>query len=109
MLRRLGILIIALSVSLSRAPGALAQDSSDSSEYLIKAGFIFNFAKFVEWPPTTFAQPDSPIVIGILRSEEHTSELQSHSDLVCRLLLEKKKKKKNNFLILLHKPRTQII
>src|SRR5437588_7510999 len=29
---------------------------------------------------------------GALRSEEHTSELQSHSDLVCRLLLEKKKK-----------------
>src|SRR5437773_4657083 len=28
------------------------------------------------------------------RSEEHTSELQSHHDLVCRLLLEKKKKKK---------------
>src|SRR5437588_8872893 len=28
-----------------------------------------------------------------LRSEEHTSELQSHSDLVCRLLLEKKNKK----------------
>src|SRR5436190_8574322 len=31
-----------------------------------------------------------------LRSEEHTSELQSHSDLVCRLLLEKKKKKTQN-------------
>src|SRR2546421_3221040 len=30
------------------------------------------------------------------RSEEHTSELQSRSDLVCRLLLEKKKKKHNN-------------
>src|SRR5438034_6551496 len=30
---------------------------------------------------------------GDQRSEEHTSELQSHSDLVCRLLLEKKKKK----------------
>src|SRR5438034_5676343 len=28
-----------------------------------------------------------------IRSEEHTSELQSHSDLVCRLLLEKKKKR----------------
>src|SRR5260221_9911825 len=28
------------------------------------------------------------------RSEEHTSELQSHSDLVCRLLLEKKKQKR---------------
>src|SRR5260221_10752740 len=29
------------------------------------------------------------------RSEEHTSELQSHSDLVCRLLLEKKKEKRS--------------
>src|SRR5436190_18259156 len=33
-----------------------------------------------------------------IRSEEHTSELQSHSDLVCRLLLEKKKKKKQRQL-----------
>src|SRR5205814_10414868 len=33
---------------------------------------------------------------GILRSEEHTSELQSLRHLVCRLLLEKKKKKSNN-------------
>src|SRR5438034_2038363 len=32
------------------------------------------------------------------RSEEHTSELQSHSDLVCRLLLEKKKKNKYKIL-----------
>src|SRR2546421_6813716 len=31
------------------------------------------------------------MLIGIKRSEEHTSELQSRSDLVCRLLLEKKK------------------
>ena len=30
----------------------------------------------------------------VSRSEEHTSELQSHHDLVCRLLLEKKKKNK---------------
>src|SRR5438132_9899152 len=33
--------------------------------------------------------------LGVPRSEEHTSELQSHSDLVCRLLLEKKKRAKN--------------
>src|SRR5690349_23014747 len=33
------------------------------------------------------------------RSEEHTSELQSRRDLVCRLLLEKKKKKKYNTLL----------
>ena len=33
--------------------------------------------------------------VYVQRSEEHTSELQSHSDLVCRLLLEKKKTKRN--------------
>src|SRR5688572_11793160 len=38
------------------------------------------------------------IAVGLSdgRSEEHTSELQSQSNLVCRLLLEKKKKKKTN-------------
>src|SRR4051812_45293350 len=34
--------------------------------------------------------------VADMRSEEHTSELQSHVNLVCRLLLEKKKKKKTN-------------
>src|SRR3989440_1047750 len=40
-----------------------------------------------------FEQPDQPGRL-VHRSEEHTSELQSRSDLVCRLLLEKKKNKK---------------
>src|SRR5437773_3688769 len=46
--------------------------------------------------PARAASPDSPDYMRALdeitwRSEEHTSELQSHHDLVCRLLLEKKK------------------
>src|SRR2546426_3732921 len=40
----------------------------------------------IELPPTSGASPGA-------RSEEHTSELQSPCNLVCRLLLEKKKKK----------------
>src|SRR6266850_4926619 len=36
------------------------------------------------------------VLVRLARSEEHTSELQSPCNLVCRLLLEKKKKKKNN-------------
>src|SRR5256884_1545651 len=36
--------------------------------------------------------PQPPISYGIVRSEEHTSELQSRLHLVCRLLLEKKKR-----------------
>src|SRR5256885_7066633 len=44
------------------------------------------------------------------RSEEHTSELQSPCNLVCRLLLEKKKKKKKNRIIVVHnKNKRQII
>src|SRR5260370_17059985 len=43
-------------------------------------------------PPTIAPGPKT---WTIFRSEEHTSELQSHLNLVCRLLLEKKKKNKN--------------
>src|SRR5690242_21096374 len=45
-----------------------------------------------------FLPPLPAIAFSMARSEEHTSELQSHVNLVCRLLLEKKKKnkKKNN-------------
>src|SRR2546427_2149306 len=38
-------------------------------------------------------------LIKSVRSEEHTSELQSQSNLVCRLLLEKKKKRKIDYVI----------
>src|SRR5687768_17916229 len=46
-------------------------------------------------------KPEAPGFLAVdvdrqLRSEEHTSELQSRLHLVCRLLLEKKKKKKNH-------------
>src|SRR2546427_4012166 len=65
-----------------------------------------------DWPHPTEQQkqlPDDAVLFDLLtdwvpeekarhrvRSEEHTSELQSQSNLVCRLLLEKKKKKYNN-------------
>src|SRR2546427_907911 len=45
------------------------------------------------WPPPS-AFPQITFPRRSSRSEEHTSELQSQSNLVCRLLLEKKKKKK---------------
>src|SRR5256886_5061711 len=44
-------------------------------------------------PGAGYDWPDSNHGITVDRSEEHTSELQSQSNLVCRLLLEKKKKK----------------
>ena len=47
-----------------------AQNTSGSTEYLIKAGFIYNFANLVQWPSSSFDKPDSPIVIVIL-GEDH--------------------------------------
>ena len=67
-MKKVGLLIVITCLLSAMALGGHAEglDSSDSSEYLIKAGFIYNFAKLVEWPTASFAQPDSPIVIGIL-------------------------------------------
>src|SRR5206468_11881747 len=72
--------------------------SSSASLYLPSSSVIFGayIGPFSGLPPTfppsRFARWQS--VQPTMRSEEHTSELQSRSDLVCRLLLEKKKKKK---------------
>src|SRR5258708_11279588 len=60
------LITIAIVILPSFGLEARAQDSSVSSEYLIKAGFIYNFANLVQWPSNVFAQPDSRIVIGIL-------------------------------------------
>src|SRR2546427_8405224 len=49
---------------------------------------------------------DAVVLAEKARSEEHTSELQSQSNLVCRLLLEKKKQKYNQYNRRAHKPTT---
>jgi len=70
-LMRRSRLTVAVLLCLSLALGANAQssDSAASSEYLIKAGFIYNFAQLVQWPSAAFSQADSPIVIGILGTD----------------------------------------
>src|SRR2546421_3919039 len=50
-------------------------------------------------PPPATKPGEQMITLVNVRSEEHTSELQSRSDLVCRLLLEKKKKYTHNRMI----------
>src|SRR5260370_29992645 len=55
-------------------------------------------AGVVAMPFADYAVPlvrEGIVYTGTYRSEEHTSELQSHLNLVCRLLLEKKKKQNN--------------
>jgi hypothetical protein len=62
----LRLALIAALLTSSQEVRAQSQDPSDSSEYLIKAGFIYNFAKLVEWPGNAFGPSSSAIVIGVL-------------------------------------------
>src|SRR5206468_10115333 len=65
--------------------------------------FVSNTSAVVTRPsPRSHHARDRQREFGVLRSEEHTSELQSRSDLVCRLLLEKKKNYRDNKLLLSH-------
>lgn len=49
--------------------------SAPASEYQVKAAFLFNFAKFVEWPPNAFRDADTPLVIGVLGHDPFGSYL----------------------------------
>ena len=42
-----------------------AQDAG-ALEYKVKAGYVFNFAKFIEWPASAFASPAAPLVVAVL-------------------------------------------
>ena len=53
--------IIALGFLFSSAARAQVAD-----QYRVKAAFVYNFAKFVEWPPQSLRSPSFPFVIGVL-------------------------------------------
>lgn len=57
-------LIILCLLSAAPMPGCCAEASSPS-EYQVKALFLFNFTKYVEWPSNAFAQAEASIVIGV--------------------------------------------
>jgi hypothetical protein len=57
--------ILAPIVMFSASPVARAQ-ANPPSEYELKAVFLFNFAKFIDWPPNSFGGPQSPFTICIL-------------------------------------------
>ena len=59
-----GLILLAVCAFLSGRP--LAAQSQGLTEYEIKAGFLFNFTKFVEWPSGAFVNSNAPIILGIV-------------------------------------------
>jgi hypothetical protein len=61
---RVAVAVAFAMLSGSARPATAA--SNVSLEYQVKAAYLFNFARFVRWPDTAFAAPDSPFVIGVI-------------------------------------------
>ena len=79
MLKKITILIILLCVWLTgpMMPACEGIEHGFEREYEIKAAFIYNFAKFVEWPENKFKDPKAPVVLGILGSSPIGAALES--------------------------------
>jgi hypothetical protein len=67
------LLLFILSCAIGFNGGA---QGSAPTEYQIKAAYIYNFARFVDWPTQAFAAPDAPMVIGVLGENVFGSSLQ---------------------------------
>jgi len=68
----LGLLVPLLAGAQER----LLAESSVSKEYQVKAAFLYNFAKFVEWPSAVIPTGTSPIVIGVFGKNPFGEELE---------------------------------
>jgi hypothetical protein len=75
--RRRRLFAAALGFALAGVSAAFASDAAVSKEYQLKAAFLFNFTKFVEWPATRFTDATSPIVIGVLGEDPFGPELKN--------------------------------
>jgi hypothetical protein len=58
------------------ASGDGRAQNSPPTEYQIKAAFLFNFARFVQWPPKALADATSPMVIGVLGENPFHDDLE---------------------------------
>lgn len=73
-LRQIECILLSLGLLLAAAHGRAQVPAP--SEYQLKAAFLFNFAKFIDWPPETFAADKAPFVIGILGANPFGNELE---------------------------------
>lgn len=71
-LRVLAVTCLLVTAEVSFVGPAL---SASASEYQVKAVFLFNFAKFVAWPPNSFPDANTPFVIGVLGQDPFGSYL----------------------------------
>jgi|WetSurMetagenome_2_1015567.scaffolds.fasta_scaffold241645_2 hypothetical protein len=76
---RRGLLWFCLFVTIAAAAFALEPAVTEriASEYEVKAAYLFNFAKFIEWPAPVFPKNDAPIIIGISKDDSFGGILEN--------------------------------
>lgn len=62
-----------LTISLCAAPVR----SQSATEYQVKAAFLYNFAKFIEWPSDAFYSPEAPLILGVLGDDPFGATLDT--------------------------------
>jgi hypothetical protein len=67
--------IFAAAIALAAACDGRAAERGDALETQVKAAFLYKFAGYVNWPPGTFARPDTPLVIGVAGADAVAAEL----------------------------------
>jgi hypothetical protein len=65
----------ALGLALFSALLLASAHAATPSEYQVKAVFLYNFSRFVEWPETAFADPKSPFVVGVFGFDPFGADL----------------------------------
>src|SRR5262245_8341156 len=77
---RLGLLVAMLVCSVGwRVPYAYTQTPA-VREYQVKAAFVYNFAKFVEWPAAVFGDVQAPIILCVIGVEPFGAALETLKD-----------------------------
>jgi len=68
-------IVTCLIIGLCLAHATRSRAADNSLEYQVKAAFLLNFTKFVDWPVSAFEAPDSPLAICILGEDVFGSTL----------------------------------
>jgi hypothetical protein len=56
-------------------PSGSPGEAASSGEYQVKAAFLYNLARFVDWPAAKFRSPDSPLLIGVMGDNPFDEDL----------------------------------
>lgn len=68
--------LLALEALTLILPGVSRGDEAGPTEYEVKAAYLYNFARFVEWPSDAFVAPTSPFVVAVLGEDPFGSALE---------------------------------